>query len=192
LRQIIVKDNSHGFPEIARHSTPSLIDLIQNMNIDFTTTNRKASGAAWASPTIASAFCPRKIIGGARPAPPGHVARTQRFFTIPASPIIPAARAASGSKSGTTLERGRARIADELEREEDKFKGTLERGLREYHKAVERIKVYTISSFSKQVCGGPHVRRTGELVKFKVTRQESVGHGVRRLRAVLERKIPAL
>jgi alanyl-tRNA synthetase len=50
----------------------------------------------------------------------------------------------------------------------------------------EQVKVYTIGSFSKEVCGGPHVRRTGELGRFKITKQESVGHGVRRLRAVLE------
>ena len=49
----------------------------------------------------------------------------------------------------------------------------------------EQVKVYSIGAFSKEVCGGPHVNRTGELGKFKITKQESIGHGVRRLRAVL-------
>ncbi|MEW5717484.1 MAG: alanine--tRNA ligase-related protein, partial [Chloroflexota bacterium] len=49
----------------------------------------------------------------------------------------------------------------------------------------ERVKVYAIGAFSKEVCGGPHVTRTGELGKFKITKQESVGQGVRRVRAVL-------
>jgi alanyl-tRNA synthetase len=49
----------------------------------------------------------------------------------------------------------------------------------------EQVKVYSIGAFSKEVCGGPHVTRTGELGKFKITKQESIGHGVRRLRAVL-------
>jgi alanyl-tRNA synthetase len=50
----------------------------------------------------------------------------------------------------------------------------------------DQVKVYTIGSFSKEVCGGPHVRSTGELGGLRITKQESVGHGVRRLRAVLE------
>ncbi len=50
----------------------------------------------------------------------------------------------------------------------------------------EQVKVYAIGSFSKEVCGGPHVSRTGELPRFKITKQESVGQGVRRVRAVLE------
>ena len=49
----------------------------------------------------------------------------------------------------------------------------------------EQVKVYAIGAFSKEVCGGPHVTRTGELGKFKIAKQESVGQGVRRLRAVL-------
>lgn len=49
----------------------------------------------------------------------------------------------------------------------------------------DQVKVYTMGDFSKEVCGGPHVQHTGELVKFKITKQESVGHGVRRVRAVV-------
>ncbi|MBI4789762.1 MAG: alanine--tRNA ligase [Chloroflexi bacterium] len=49
----------------------------------------------------------------------------------------------------------------------------------------EQVKVYSIGSFSKEVCGGPHVARTGELARLKIVKQESVGQGVRRLRAVL-------
>jgi len=51
----------------------------------------------------------------------------------------------------------------------------------------DRVKVYTIGAFSREVCGGPHVGRTSELGRFKITKQESVGHGVRRLRGLLER-----
>lgn len=50
-----------------------------------------------------------------------------------------------------------------------------------------QVKVYTIGSFSKEVCGGPHVDRTSELGRFRITKQESVGRGVRRVRAVLEK-----
>jgi alanyl-tRNA synthetase len=50
----------------------------------------------------------------------------------------------------------------------------------------ERVKVYSIGSFSKEVCGGPHVTRTGELGRFRITRQESIGQGTQRVRAVLD------
>jgi len=50
----------------------------------------------------------------------------------------------------------------------------------------EQVKVYTIGDFSKEVCGGPHVSHTGELGRFRITKQEAVGQGIRRIRAVLE------
>jgi len=49
----------------------------------------------------------------------------------------------------------------------------------------EQVKVFTIGDFSKEVCGGPHVTHTGELGSFKVLKQEAVGQGVRRLKAVV-------
>jgi alanyl-tRNA synthetase len=50
----------------------------------------------------------------------------------------------------------------------------------------EQVKVYSIGDFSKEVCGGPHVPRTGELGRFKILKEEAVGQGVRRIKAVLE------
>jgi alanyl-tRNA synthetase len=50
----------------------------------------------------------------------------------------------------------------------------------------ERVKVYAIAGFSKEICGGPHVERTGELGHFRIVRQRSIGSGLRRIRAVLE------
>ncbi|MBI4022313.1 MAG: alanine--tRNA ligase [Candidatus Andersenbacteria bacterium] len=50
----------------------------------------------------------------------------------------------------------------------------------------ELVSVYSIGSYSQEICGGPHVSRTGEIGHFKITREESAGAGVRRLRAVLE------
>ena len=52
----------------------------------------------------------------------------------------------------------------------------------------QQVKVYTIGDFSKEVCGGPHVSHTGELGHFKISKQEAVGQGIRRIRAVLEKK----
>lgn len=53
-------------------------------------------------------------------------------------------------------------------------------------KYPEVVTVYSIGDFSKEVCTGPHVERTGKLGQFKIVKQESVGKGVRRIRAILE------
>ncbi len=39
---------------------------------------------------------------------------------------------------------------------------------------------------SMEICGGPHVAHTGELGKFKITKEESSSAGVRRIKAILE------
>jgi alanyl-tRNA synthetase len=52
----------------------------------------------------------------------------------------------------------------------------------------EQVKVYTIGDFSKEICGGPHVERTGGLGRFRIVKEQAVGAGVRRIRAVLEEK----
>ncbi len=51
----------------------------------------------------------------------------------------------------------------------------------------EKVKVYAIGDYSKEVCGGPHVKRTAELGRFKIKKEQSSSAGVRRIRAVLER-----
>jgi alanyl-tRNA synthetase len=50
----------------------------------------------------------------------------------------------------------------------------------------EQVKVYSIGSFSKEVCGGPHVENTGQMGRFRIVKEGAVGQGVRRIRAVLE------
>ena len=54
------------------------------------------------------------------------------------------------------------------------------------HKYGEIVKIYFMGSFSKELCAGPHVTNTKELGKFKITKEESSGSGVRRIKAVLE------
>lgn len=50
----------------------------------------------------------------------------------------------------------------------------------------ERVKVYSVPGFSKEICGGPHAARTGELGKFTIKKEEASSSGVRRIKAVLE------
>lgn len=40
-------------------------------------------------------------------------------------------------------------------------------------------------SFSKEVCGGPHVENTGDLGRFEIAKEEAVAAGIRRIKAVL-------
>ena len=48
------------------------------------------------------------------------------------------------------------------------------------------VKVYKIGDFSLEFCGGPHITNTNQLGHFKITKEESVSAGVRRIKAVLE------
>ena len=50
----------------------------------------------------------------------------------------------------------------------------------------ERVKVYTMGTFSKEICGGPHAENTGALGHFKIKKEEASSSGVRRIKAVLE------
>jgi alanyl-tRNA synthetase len=49
-----------------------------------------------------------------------------------------------------------------------------------------RVKVFSIGDFSREVCGGPHVERTGGMGRFRIQKEQSSSSGVRRIRAVLE------
>ncbi|MFX1482138.1 MAG: alanine--tRNA ligase [Promethearchaeota archaeon] len=50
----------------------------------------------------------------------------------------------------------------------------------------ETVSVYSVDDFSMELCGGPHVKRTGVLGKFKIDKQKKIGAGVVRIRATLE------
>lgn len=58
------------------------------------------------------------------------------------------------------------------------------------HKYPPRVKIYTIGPkddyFSREICGGPHVSHTGEIGHIRITKEESVSGGNRRIRAVIE------
>ena len=48
------------------------------------------------------------------------------------------------------------------------------------------VTVYKIGEVSKELCGGPHVKNTSELGKFKIAKEEASSAGVRRIKAILE------
>lgn len=58
-------------------------------------------------------------------------------------------------------------------------------------KYPDTVKVYTVGNpdgdyYSKEICGGPHVKHTGLIGKFKIVKEESSSAGVRRIKAVVE------
>lgn len=76
-------------------------------------------------------------------------------------------------------------VMEEMSLDDAKKSGAI--GLFE-SKYGDMVKVYTMGEFSKEICGGPHAKHTGELGTFKIVKEQSSSSGVRRIKAVL---IPA-
>jgi len=76
----------------------------------------------------------------------------------------------------------------EVKKEEMSYKDAMDSGALAFFKEKypEKVSVYSIGDFSKEICAGPHVERTSELGRFKIIKEQSSGAGIRRLRAILE------
>jgi len=48
----------------------------------------------------------------------------------------------------------------------------------------DKVRVLTMGSFSKELCGGTHVSSTGEIDKFMITQDKAIASGVRRVHAI--------
>lgn len=76
---------------------------------------------------------------------------------------------------------------EELQLEEAKKSGALYFYKGHY---PEHVKVYTIGDkkeiFSRELCGGPHVKNTAEIGRFKIIKEEASSAGIRRIRAVIK------
>ena len=80
------------------------------------------------------------------------------------------------------IKAGVAITCEEMTVPEAKAQGAI--GLFE-SKYGERVKVYTMGEYSKEICGGPHAENTADLVSFKILKEESSSAGVRRIKAVI-------
>ncbi len=49
----------------------------------------------------------------------------------------------------------------------------------------QRVRVIAIGEFSRELCGGTHARRTGDLGYFRILKEEAVAAGVRRIEALV-------
>ena len=84
----------------------------------------------------------------------------------------------------------------EIKKTEMPSKQAIESGALAFFKEKypEKVTVYNIGNpsdpsgqvFSKEICAGPHVNRTSELGHFKIVKEESIGVGKRRIRAILK------
>jgi len=77
----------------------------------------------------------------------------------------------------------------EVKKEEMSYQEAIKSGALAFFKEryPERVTVYSIGNFSKEICAGPHAKRTSELGRhFEILKEESSGAGVRRIRAILK------
>ncbi|MEA3344060.1 MAG: alanine--tRNA ligase, partial [Patescibacteria group bacterium] len=70
----------------------------------------------------------------------------------------------------------------EIKKEEMLFQKAVKSGALAFFKEKypDKVSVYSIGDFSKEICAGPHIKRTSELGYFKIIKQESSGAGIRR------------
>lgn len=84
----------------------------------------------------------------------------------------------------------------EVKKEEMSYKEAIESGALAFFKEKypEVVSVYSINNpsdpsgqvFSKEICAGPHIKKTSELGQFKIIKEESSGAGIRRIRGILQ------
>jgi len=76
----------------------------------------------------------------------------------------------------------------EVVKKEMPLKEALKQGALAFFKEKypEKVSVYFIGDFSKEICAGPHVKNTSELKEFKILKEEGVSAGVRRIKATLK------
>jgi alanyl-tRNA synthetase len=75
--------------------------------------------------------------------------------------------------------------AEQLTVDEAKAKGAIGLFEDKYAQIGGKINVYFMGDYSKEICGGPHVQNTADLGGIKISKEEAVSSGVRRIKAIL-------
>ena len=79
----------------------------------------------------------------------------------------------------------------ELPMEDALASGAMAHFVEEY-RGKERVRVLCVGDYSKELCGGTHVRRSGEIGLVLITEEGSVAAGTRRIRAVTSEGVVAI
>lgn len=74
-----------------------------------------------------------------------------------------------------------------VEKQEMSYEEAVKQGALAFFKEKypEKVNVYKIGDFSKEICGGPHVQSTKEIKGFKIIKEEGIGKGIRRIKAII-------
>lgn len=73
-----------------------------------------------------------------------------------------------------------------LDVEDAKRRGAIGLFEDKYAQLGNKVKVYFMGDYSREVCGGPHVEHTGVLKHFKILREEACSSGIRRIKAIVD------
>ena len=126
----------------------------------------------------------RKVLGTEDVAQKGSNITAERLrfdFSFPRK-VTPEELAAVEAYVNEAIAKDVEITCEEMTVDEAKASGAI--GLFE-SKYGSKVKVYTVPGFSREICGGPHAARTGELGKFEIKKEEASSAGVRRIKAVL-------
>ena len=76
----------------------------------------------------------------------------------------------------------------EVVKEEMKLEEALKSGAMSFFKEKypDVVNVYSIGDYSKEICAGPHVNNTKEINGVIIKKQESIGKGIKRIKAVIK------
>jgi alanyl-tRNA synthetase len=103
-------------------------------------------------------------------------------FTSPTGAVAPAALSDIEDEVNTVLQENREVEAYETSMDEARKLGAM---MLFGEKYGDRVRVVDMGEYSRELCGGTHVGRTGELGLVKVLSEASIGSGVRRVDALV-------
>ncbi|GAA2554623.1 alanine--tRNA ligase [Pseudonocardia hydrocarbonoxydans] len=103
-------------------------------------------------------------------------------FTSPGGGVSPAALAEIEDEVNTVLQEDRAVESYETTLDEARALGAM---MLFGEKYGDRVRVVDMGAYSRELCGGTHVGRTGEIGMIKVLSEGSIGSGVRRVDALV-------